>query len=242
MTLLKAALGLAASAFMNDAVVRPRQMGRLARDYCDRAGKPLLLMTCRGLTQKMMGVPVRAEAETDRAYPVRAPDKAFGAVLVVGVLERQVRPDLAMREWRRVADRVFVVVPSWFAPHTWLDPTHRWVIDPKVKVAAPLWNGQQHVRLLEVSDNGYGGPPWTKTNRSARPSGRPQPPPSPPSSTRSPSPSNPSPYGAPLLPNHHPPETSSGVPVPDLRTQHSGSSSCASHLMVVSTPDFDESW
>jgi len=264
-SLLKAALGFAASAYANDVVLRPRQMGKVARGYCDRVGKPLLFMRCAGLTDRLVGPPVRAEAEADRAYPVRVPDKTFGAVFAVGVLERQSRPWVALAEWRRVADRVFVVVPSWFSPHAWLDPTHQWVIDPRLKMAAPLWNGQRHVRLLEMSDSGYGKRPWTPTTNNSRSSGHRPSAPRPPFS-RSPSPSGPSPYGAPLprlLSSHLDPSSASssesypsselhpsspggscseGIPVPDLRTPRSGLSNSGLHLTVVSPPDFDESW
>lgn len=250
--MLKVALGLAASAYVKDAVVRPRQMGKVARDYCDRVGKPLLFVRCSGIADRILGSPVRAEAVTDRAYPVRVPDKTFGAVFAVGVLERQRRPDLAMREWRRVADRVLVVVPSWFSPHTWLDPTHRWVIDPQLKQAAPLWNDKRRTYLLEVSDTGYGVRPWSPTKKTPspksdlRPSAR-----SPRSSQRSRSPSSTSPYGAPLSnlprlqsPTDHsrPPPGPSSIPVPDLGTDLFESSNSVSHLTVVSAPDSDESW
>jgi hypothetical protein len=162
-----------------------------------------------------------------------------------------------MSEWSRVADKVFVIVPSWFSPHTWFDPTHRWVIDPTLKMAAPLWTGRRCVYLLKVSDSGYGMRPWnpttsktssSKTSSSGRPLSKTSQ-----RSVRSPSPKSDrsrsqdqrsSPYGAPLsTPSQRfvPPD-SSGPPVPDLRTHHSESSNSASHLMVVSTHDLEESW
>ena len=117
MSWLKAALGVVASAYVKDAVVRPKQMGSVVRSYCDRVGKPLLFVHSDGVAQLLLGAPVRAEAKTTRAYPIAVPPKHFGAVFVVGVLERLRSPHVALTEWHRVADKVFVVVPSWWSPH-----------------------------------------------------------------------------------------------------------------------------
>lgn len=166
-TLLKVALGYVASSYVKDRVVRPRSMGQLARKAADRRGKPLLFIHDNGVMHHLMGCPVRAEVQTGTAYPLRAPNKFFGAVLAVGVLERAKRPAVVLREWHRVADAVFVVVPSWWSPHAWIDPSVRWLIDPGLTRASPLWTNQQRPCLLDVSDSRYGtqrcAPTKTKT-------------------------------------------------------------------------------
>jgi len=56
-------------------------------------------------------------------------DGSIGAVLASHVLEHVKDPELALSEWHRVtgdAAAVVVVTPSWWAPHTWLHPGHRW--------------------------------------------------------------------------------------------------------------------
>lgn len=169
MTLVKAALGYIASAYVNDAVLRPRQLGAAARAYCDRARKPLLLIQGAGLAATFLGAPVRAEVTSSRAYPLGCPNRVFGAILAVGTLERLQRPDLALREWRRAADKVFVVVPSWWAPHAWFDPENRWWIDADLRRARPLWTADRRVYLLSVSDKGYGQPRWSPSMQQSRP-------------------------------------------------------------------------
>lgn len=214
---LKAALGLAATAVVKDAVMKPRQIGAVARSYCDRTGKPLLLLSEPTVVSKLIGAPVKADVSLVGAGPLRVPDKTFGAVLAVGVLEREKRPDLALQEWRRVADAVFVVVPPWWSPMTWLDPGNQWYIEPSLKRAAPLWNDRQRVYLLQVSDNGYGRRSWSPTT---------------------------SPSPIPIPPRPSPPDTNS-LPVPDLRSENTGASvlpSSATHLVTIEgeLPDYDD--
>jgi len=54
-------------------------------------------------------------------------DKQFGAVFASHVLEHTEDPDKALAEMNRVADNVFLVLPSWFNPFAWLTPEHKWV-------------------------------------------------------------------------------------------------------------------
>ncbi len=58
------------------------------------------------------------------------PDGCFGAILASHVLEHLDRPDIAITEWLRLVGgnraALFVVTPSWWAPHTWLHPEHKW--------------------------------------------------------------------------------------------------------------------
>lgn len=252
MSWLKTALGVAASAYVKDAVLRPKQVGNVARVYCDRVRKPLLLVHGDGLVHRLLGEPARADMATTRAYPIAASPKAFGAVLAVGVLERLRRPDRALTEWHRVADKVFVVVPSWWSPHAWLDLRNRWFIDSSLKSVTPLWTSADGTRLLAVSDSGYGSPrcnlspPMTSPSRSMtnqvanqrssipnRSTGRMLPPPSalPQQPQNQPSPRQSEEVSGP------PQEISSDGLEFVLENQPSESSSSVSSLTVVSMPE-----
>lgn len=257
---IKAALGFAASAVVKDAYIRPRQMGQIAQNYCDRVHKPLLLIHRPGIVGTALGPPVKAEYMLTRALPVRYPDKSFGAIFATGILEREKHPGVVLGEWNRVAERVIVVVPSWWSPYTWLNPRNRWVIDPSLKTAAPLWDGRRHVYLLEVSDRAYAAHPWRPTSSRPIPSSTTSPTPPTPTPSNPSNPSNPS-------PQHHQPPTvdpsiylaesasaddnpspfrsDNSLPTPSLsspETKPSESSNSVSHLTVLSAQDCDESW
>ncbi len=71
------------------------------------------------------------------------PDKHFGAVIASHVLEHVSDPHRAVAEWHRVADTVFILVPRWWAPHTWTHPGHRWFIrgdGTEAGQIVPLWS------------------------------------------------------------------------------------------------------
>jgi hypothetical protein len=191
--MLKAALGYVAGAYVNDALVRPKQIAGLARGYCDRVGKPLLNLGAgmpeTSLRALIFGSSLYGDVNLDKSAP-RIPhgpdrvsygdpcnlrdwsDRHFGAVIACNILEQLERPDAALTEWRRVADRVFVVVPKWWSPSTWLNFSNRWYIDPSLKQAYPVWTNRNRVFLLPVSDRKYSPPPGWKT-----PPLPPQPPP-----------------------------------------------------------------
>lgn len=65
------------------------------------------------------------------------PDKYFGAVIASHVVEHVDDPDKALAEMHRVADRVYNIVPQFWAPHTWFYPDHKWFISDAGKI--PLW-------------------------------------------------------------------------------------------------------
>lgn len=239
MAFLKAALGALATAYMNDAVLKPRSTGKLARGYCNRVGKPLLLVHGERVVDHLIGAPVQADVTTRRAYPLRVPDKTFGAVVAVNVLECLRRPDLALREWRRVADKVFAVVPSWWSPAAWLDPSIRWLVDPRLKRVVPLWTRQRSIYLLPVSDNGYGTRRWSPTNTSLPPRSPPSPSPmySETSSDRLPSSS--------LDPTPDPSQSQSPLPEPQPSSEASPQSpsepeTSSMPAMLPDLPDLDE--
>jgi hypothetical protein len=251
MSWLKAVLGFAGSAYIKDAYMRPRQMGRLARNYCDRVQKPLLLIHDPGLLGPFFGPPVQAEYTLHRALPVRYPNKSFGAIFATGILEQEMHPAAVLGEWSRVADRTIVVVPSWWSPHAWLNPSNRWIIDPSLKTAAPLWDGRRHVYLLQVSDKAYAPRPWsqkssqpnlpptthlsTMTSSSANPETQSR-------SSALPETTNPNLYLN--LPSIQSPEDTDENQISTLSSvtnEPFESSNSVSHLTVLSAQDFDES-
>ena len=67
------------------------------------------------------------------------PDATFGAIVVSHALESSPDPEKAMRELRRVsAGPVYVLASPWWAPHAWLNFSHRWLRTPD-GAWVPLW-------------------------------------------------------------------------------------------------------
>lgn len=155
----KAVAGFTATAYMNDVVVKPGRVAQLARAYANKVGKPLLNIGAgtpnSSLRVILFGPTLWGDVNIDIAAPKiphgpqhvsygdahdlsEWPDKFFGAIIASHVLEHLERPDLALKEWHRVAEKVFTIVPTWWAPHTWVHPGHLWFIDPDLKTAKPL--------------------------------------------------------------------------------------------------------
>jgi len=80
----------------------------------------------RDVPHGTQGVVTYADAQDLHDFP----DGCFGAVLASHILEHLPDPGRAMSEWLRVAGgdpaALFVVTPSWWAPHTWAHPGHLW--------------------------------------------------------------------------------------------------------------------
>lgn len=139
----------AGGAYVADVLVRPMQVAAEARAFARATGKPLLnvgagtpgtsLRTC------VWGPTTWGDVNVDIAAPRDVPhgpgavsygdaerlpfaDKAFGAVIASHVVEHTERPAAVLAELERVADRSFVIVPRWWAAHTWAHPGHRWFI------------------------------------------------------------------------------------------------------------------
>jgi len=55
-------------------------------------------------------------------------DKEFGACVASHVLEHVDNPEKAYQECCRVAERVYVINPPLWAPQSWLEPTHKWLV------------------------------------------------------------------------------------------------------------------
>lgn len=173
-------------AYYRDVIDRPAKVAAQAREYCNAVGKPLLNVGAgtakSSVRAAVLGPTLWGDVNIDLAAPqgppgpnrvtygdgtrIPYPDKYFGAVIASHVLEHIDRPDLAVAEWRRVADKMFVIVPVWWAPHTWLHPGHRWFIDGEH--AWPIWQHRRHLYLLPLSDKGYGSGPWKPSRMPAR--------------------------------------------------------------------------
>jgi len=184
--LIKAGLGLAAAAYARDAVQRPQQVARLARGVADRNGKPLANLGAgvkgKSLRASVLGERLWGDVNLDAEAPLVAhgpdvvsfcnyyamqwPDKHFGALFACDVLEGLEYPELALREWYRVAERVFVVVPSRWRPDKW---SSRWLIDPSMQKAWPLWAQRDHIVLLPVSDTRSYSPARCQTPKPSPP-------------------------------------------------------------------------
>ena len=141
------ALAYALGAYVLDVPIRRHLAARRARTYARARGKPLLnvgagtpgtswagasfygdvnvdLFGDRELPHGAPGVITYADAQDLREFGTGA----FGAVLASHVLEHLPDPELALSEWLRVAGydprALFIVTPSWWAPHTLLHPGH----------------------------------------------------------------------------------------------------------------------
>lgn len=142
-------------AYVADVLVRPMEAADQARAYADSAGKPLLNVGAgtagTSLRSAVLGPTLWGDVNVDIAAPRDVPhgptvvsygdaealpfaDKTFGAVIASHVVEHTERPAAVLAELERVADRSFVIVPRWWAPHTWAHPGHRWFVtdeDPR---------------------------------------------------------------------------------------------------------------
>jgi hypothetical protein len=160
----KVALGAAVAAYANQTLAKPTQVARLARLYANRVGKPMLsFISPPGATLKSVirpplalgdinlhpQAPGRANGpgQIGRGSPYHIPvrPRTFGSIFSVDTLEHLDRPDLALIEWHRVADRVFVVVPPWWTPEAWLA---KWHIDQAIRRAWPVWIRQNRMIWL----------------------------------------------------------------------------------------------
>lgn len=160
----KAALGAVAAAYANHALVRPGKVATLARTYANRVGKPMLtFVPPPGATLKSIFMNPLALGDVNlhpdatgrdngpgqigRGTPYRIPvaPRSFACIFSFDTLEHLDRPDLALMEWHRVADKVFIVAPPWWTPEAWLN---KWYIDPELRRAWPVWASQSRTVWL----------------------------------------------------------------------------------------------
>jgi SAM-dependent methyltransferase len=148
MKLWHLAAGLAAT-YVADVPLRRVVAARQARAYAKARGLPLLNVGAGTGRTALFGATLYGDVNVDlggrRDVPHGTPDVVtyadaqdlrdfrtgqFGAVLASHILEHLPDPQRAVSEWLRVVggDRgaLFIVTPSWWAPHTWLHAGHLW--------------------------------------------------------------------------------------------------------------------
>lgn len=140
-------LGAAAASYLVDVPIRRAQAARAARAYADLRGLPLLNVGAGTGQTALFGSTLYGDVNVDLNGDPRIPhgipgqvsfgnaedlrefsSGSFGAVLASHILEHLPNPQRALNEWARVSGgdprAVFVVTPSWWAPHTWIHPGH----------------------------------------------------------------------------------------------------------------------
>jgi len=168
MGLLGKFLLYSAATYIIDGVLRPASVAAQARLAAQARGKPLLNVGA-GTAGASMRVRLlgptdwgdsNCDLDIDNRSPVRSTpivhcdlhglpyhDKEFGAVVATHVLEHVDDPQKALAELHRVADEVFIVVPRWWAVHTWVHPGHQWYIRDEQEIRSgsmmPLWRAER---------------------------------------------------------------------------------------------------
>lgn len=112
-----------------------------ARKYCDSVGKPLLNLACNKTSYGDVNCDISyQEVENfqicDATNLSQFKDKEFGAVFASHILEHLDDPNKALEEWNRVADKVYILTPSWFNMWAWAQPEHKWMFigDEKIRI------------------------------------------------------------------------------------------------------------
>ncbi len=138
-----------AGVYIVDVPLRRASAAARARAYANARGLPLLNVGAGTGETALFGSTLYGDVNTDlngrRDVPHGTPgvvtyanaedlsafrDGSFGAVLASHILEHLPNPDRAIAEWLRVVGgdpaALFIVTPSWWAPHTWLHAGHLW--------------------------------------------------------------------------------------------------------------------
>lgn len=146
---LGAVAAFGAAAYVIDVPVRRNAAARAARAYASARKLPLLNIGAgtghtalfgetlygdynvdiggrKDVPHGTPGVVTYADAQDLREFK----SGSMGAVVASHVLEHLDCPEQALKEWLRVVGgdpkALFIVTPSWWAPHTWLHPGHVW--------------------------------------------------------------------------------------------------------------------
>jgi len=142
------------SAYLIDLCFRRYPALKSARAYADSVGKPMLNVGAgtwtSWFTGPLLGGDVNCDISASKVESCdrdkvcycdatdlsRFPDKHFGSLVALHILEHLDDPDATMREWERVADKLFIVVPRWWSSLAFTHPGHLWYFcggDPKGK-------------------------------------------------------------------------------------------------------------
>lgn len=154
-----------AGSYVVDVLVRPQLAAEDAIRYARSVGKPVLNVGAgtsgSSVRTWLLGPTLWGDVNIDIAAPRDVPpgpgrvswgdaqrlpylDKTFGSAIASHVLEHVRDPERMLDELHRVADRVYIIVPRWWAAHTWLHPGHRWYITEAGGgwSFTELWNGE----------------------------------------------------------------------------------------------------
>ena len=138
-----------ALSYVVDVPVRRAVAASAARRYADLRGLPLLNVGAGTGKSALFGSTLYGDVNVDLYGRTDVPHGTpgvvtyadahdlsafrtgqFGAVLASHVLEHLEDPQAALGEWQRVtggdAGALFIVTPSWWAPHTWMHAGHLW--------------------------------------------------------------------------------------------------------------------
>jgi len=136
-------LSFVAATYVVDVNIRRGTAAKEAREYADSVGKPMLNVGAGTAGTALFGATTYGDVNCDIGNQdscdvnpqachcditdmSQFPDKHFGSVLASHVVEHVVDYKAALAELHRVADKVFIITPSWWALHTWLYPDHKW--------------------------------------------------------------------------------------------------------------------
>ena len=162
-TAKQAAVGLgafAAAAYIYDVLWIPSQIAKKARAEADELGG-MLLNVGAGLPNSsvraiLVGPTLWGDVNVDLSAPKDVPhgpdqvsfgdamnlpfaDNTFATCMASHLLEHVPDPEAAVKEMQRVTyGNVYLTVPKWWCPHTWLHMGHRNYISQKGE-ATPLW-------------------------------------------------------------------------------------------------------
>jgi len=146
-------------AYVYDVLILPARKAKKAREEADDTDKPMLNVGAgtpgSSLRAALFGNTTWGDVNMDIAadrgvrcgpnsvcygdvHKIPYPDKHFGTAIASHVIEHVENPIGAIRELHRVADKVHVVVPKLWAPHTYLHPGHRWIVTRDGR-AMKLW-------------------------------------------------------------------------------------------------------
>ncbi len=134
-------------AYVYDVIYRPAVIAQKAHAYAAKKGKPVINVGAgtpqSSLRVRLFGPQLYGDINCDlngkaQCTPkgvcqcdimnLKFPNKYFGAAIASHVIEHVPDPQKAVRELMRVADAVYIIVPLWWAPHTWLYTDHKWYV------------------------------------------------------------------------------------------------------------------